>query len=124
VWKPRQRGHIRGKIGERRASARSYIAATRSRRSKSALSRTRGRRIAFGVYRDWEPWIRTNLDPRYSADFIALDHADLEAFDAVARLQIEHYNALARRPDLFGREGGGPERSEREGEGLRRGRLT
>jgi hypothetical protein len=69
-----------------------------------ATSQTRARRIAFGAFRDWEPSIRANLDSRYAADFLALDHADLEAFDAVAPLRIEHYASLAGRPDLFGRK--------------------
>jgi len=62
------------------------------------------RRIAFGAFRDWEPSILTSLDPRYAASFVELDSVDLEAFDAVAPLRIQHYGALARRPDLFGRK--------------------
>ena len=69
-----------------------------------AASRPPARRVAFGSFQDWEPPIRANLDPRYAADFVALDHADLEAFDAVAPLRIEHYGPLAGRPDLFGRK--------------------
>jgi hypothetical protein len=62
------------------------------------------RRIAFGAFRDWEPSILASLDPRYAASFVELDSVDLETFDAVAPLRIQHYEALARRPDLFGRK--------------------
>jgi hypothetical protein len=60
--------------------------------------------IAFGAFPAWHGLIRAALDPRYSAQFIELDQADLEAFDAVAPLRMEHYGPLERRPDLFGRK--------------------
>jgi hypothetical protein len=69
-----------------------------------AVSRNPTRRIAFGAFRDWEPSIRATLDPRYAADFIALDAVELGSFDAVVPLRIQHYAALAARPDLFGRK--------------------
>jgi hypothetical protein len=66
--------------------------------------RPRALRIAFGAFPAWEPSIRAKLGPRYMGDFTALADADLEAFDAVAPLLIQHYRPLARRPDLLGRK--------------------
>jgi hypothetical protein len=64
----------------------------------------RAHSIAFGAYPDWEAQIRAGLAPRYAASFLDLAEADLDGFDAVAPLQIPHYDTLAKRPDLFGRK--------------------
>jgi hypothetical protein len=62
------------------------------------------RRVVFGAFSSWDQLIRPNLAARYDATFADLADVDLDAFDAVAPLRVEHYAALARRPDLHGRK--------------------
>jgi hypothetical protein len=73
-------------------------------REAAAVEGSAPRRIAFGAHEAWDQFILPNLDARYEAAFADLAEIDLDAFDAVAPLQIEHYASLARRPDLYGRK--------------------
>ncbi len=60
------------------------------------------RRVAFGAFADWQRQIAAELEPRFAGSFVDLGAADLDAFDAIVPLQLSHYVALARRPDLRG----------------------
>ena len=61
-------------------------------------------RIAIGDFADWSAEIRTNLDARYSADFVDLNTADLDAYDVIIPLARRQVEVLSRRPDLKGRK--------------------
>ena len=61
-------------------------------------------RVAFSAMDDWSASIRANLDARYAPTFVDLATANLDAFDMVVPLRRRDGEALARRPDLFGRK--------------------
>jgi hypothetical protein len=58
--------------------------------------------VGFGHFVDWENGIRSNLGGPYAADFVDLDTAGFEDFDAIIPIRIEHYDSLARHPELRG----------------------
>ncbi len=61
-------------------------------------------RVGFGAHANWPQYIRQSLDPRYAPSFVDLAHADIDDFDVVVPVQIEHYEPLARFPALRGRK--------------------
>ena len=75
-----------------------------SKRAATAAALTPPTRVGFGLHGNWPDYIRQNIDARYAPSFLDLSQADMDDFAAVIPLQIEHYPALARFPDLRGRK--------------------
>jgi predicted ATP-grasp superfamily ATP-dependent carboligase len=61
-------------------------------------------RVGFGAHGNWPEYIRQHLDARYAPSFVDLAQADIDDFDVVVPVQIEHYQPLARLPALRGRK--------------------
>jgi hypothetical protein len=66
------------------------------------MSTSPSQKIAFGDCDYWQESICRNLAPHYKPHFIDLARARFKDFDAVIPLQIRHYPALERHPQLRG----------------------